>query len=370
MIAKNRLRELDFLRGIAILLVLFRHQYLFGFTERMGWIGVDLFFVLSGFLVSGLLFKEFQRYGSIKPKLFLIRRGFKIYPIYFLFYGLYLLPILIKRQFNLTGFLSDMFFVQNYVWGWGYAYAPSWSLAVEEHFYFGFALLVLFGIRYRFFRFEKHETNSDISRFEILIAVVMGICLVLRIISNTAFPNEIARNITMTHLRIDSLLAGVMVSYWYHFRREMLMGFVNANKKMLLLFALALVSFAPFMDINSSFFVKTTGFTFLYIGFGILLAWFLADEKINARLTKTFSDPVVNLVSKIGFASYSIYIIHTFVNNAFATAVAILLKQQLNPAISFVVTSAISIACGLLMTQYIEKYFLSLRDKYYPARVN
>jgi peptidoglycan/LPS O-acetylase OafA/YrhL len=80
------LREIDFLRGIAILLVLLRHQYLFTFTSRMGWIGVDLFFVLSGFLVSGLLFKEYVKFGDIKPKLFLIRRGFKIYPIYFLFY--------------------------------------------------------------------------------------------------------------------------------------------------------------------------------------------------------------------------------------------------------------------------------------------
>jgi peptidoglycan/LPS O-acetylase OafA/YrhL len=81
-----RLRELDFLRGIAILLVLLRHIHLFSFTKNMGWIGVDLFFVLSGFLVSGLLFKEYIKFGNIRPKLFLIRRGFKIYPIYFLFY--------------------------------------------------------------------------------------------------------------------------------------------------------------------------------------------------------------------------------------------------------------------------------------------
>jgi len=80
-VKSNRLRELDFLRGVAILLVLFRHQLLFSFLKTMGWIGVDLFFVLSGFLISGLLFKEFQKFGAINPKLFLIRRGFKIYHI-------------------------------------------------------------------------------------------------------------------------------------------------------------------------------------------------------------------------------------------------------------------------------------------------
>jgi peptidoglycan/LPS O-acetylase OafA/YrhL len=71
----KRLREIDFLRGVAIILVLLRHKFLFPFTKNMGWIGVDLFFVISGFLVSGLLFKEYQKSGSIQPKRFLIRRG-------------------------------------------------------------------------------------------------------------------------------------------------------------------------------------------------------------------------------------------------------------------------------------------------------
>ncbi|MBA4135425.1 MAG: acyltransferase, partial [Flavobacterium sp.] len=73
----KRLLQLDFLRGMAILLVLLRHKKLFSFTVTMGWIGVDLFFVLSGFLVSGLLFKEYQKHGNIKPGLFLIRRAYK-----------------------------------------------------------------------------------------------------------------------------------------------------------------------------------------------------------------------------------------------------------------------------------------------------
>lgn len=93
-IHQNRLREIDFLRGIAIVLVLFRHTFLFRYTITMGWIGVDLFFVLSGFLVSGLLFKEYIKYGYLRPGRFLIRRGFKIYPVYYLFYLVYIIPII------------------------------------------------------------------------------------------------------------------------------------------------------------------------------------------------------------------------------------------------------------------------------------
>jgi len=81
----KRLSQIDFLRGIALILVLFRHHWVgIDALQHIGWIGVDLFFVLSGFLVSGLLFAEYKRFGSIKPLRFLVRRGFKIYPLFYL----------------------------------------------------------------------------------------------------------------------------------------------------------------------------------------------------------------------------------------------------------------------------------------------
>src|SRR6187399_2228629 len=65
-----RLRHLDFLRGLAVILVLFRHHAFINNTHNAGWIGVDLFFVLSGFLVSGLLFREYIMYKKVYAKLF------------------------------------------------------------------------------------------------------------------------------------------------------------------------------------------------------------------------------------------------------------------------------------------------------------
>ncbi|MBX6315440.1 MAG: acyltransferase, partial [Isosphaeraceae bacterium] len=88
---------LDILRAVAILLVLGHHAP-FSPSDRPillraplfallygGWCGVDLFFVLSGFLVSGLLFTEFKAHGRISPGRFLIRRGFKIYPQFYIY---------------------------------------------------------------------------------------------------------------------------------------------------------------------------------------------------------------------------------------------------------------------------------------------
>jgi peptidoglycan/LPS O-acetylase OafA/YrhL len=92
----QRSKAIDILRALAVFLVLGRHMipvasagpsipgyFAHSFTTlwvRGGWIGVDLFFVLSGFLVSGLLFRGHQKFGVLSGKDFLIRRGLKIYP--------------------------------------------------------------------------------------------------------------------------------------------------------------------------------------------------------------------------------------------------------------------------------------------------
>lgn len=367
---KSRLRELDFLRGIAILLVLFRHQKLFDFTSKMGWIGVDLFFVLSGFLVSGLLFQEYIKFGNIKPKLFLIRRGFKIYPIYFLFYFLYITPKIIKHQFEWKGLFSDFFFIQNYVYGWGYAYVPSWSLAVEEHFYFGFALLFWFAIKNNFFVFKNSFRVFTLSKFELLLVSIMVLTLIMRLISAFYFTENGSRNITMTHLRMDSLLAGVLLSYWYYFKKDKLLQFFTSNKVKLLILVLLLLSFTPFVDFEESFFVRTFGFTFLYVAFGILIAHFLTDVNINTQLDTFLSKPMTDGISKIGFSSYSIYIIHGFVNWMFALINTYILNSCINQTFTFVVTSILSVLSGMFMTLYIENYFLKMRNKYYPSRID
>src|SRR6185437_81561 len=87
--------QLDFLRFCGVFLVMVVHLSITGHTyldkilstiKVGGWTGVDLFFVLSGYLVSGLIIRENELYGSFDPVRFLIRRGFKIYPTYYLYY--------------------------------------------------------------------------------------------------------------------------------------------------------------------------------------------------------------------------------------------------------------------------------------------
>jgi peptidoglycan/LPS O-acetylase OafA/YrhL len=126
--SSGRILQLDILRIIAVFLVLGRHadgfpvdeygrfvSYLTDTWARCGWIGVDLFFVLSGFLVSGILFREYIDRGEIDFKRFFIRRGFKIYPA---FYTMILMTVIagIGQNVNLDRHRvwSEVFFVQNY----------------------------------------------------------------------------------------------------------------------------------------------------------------------------------------------------------------------------------------------------------------
>ena len=126
-----RLKQLDALRALAVLLVLGHHVTWNPIWVRFGWSGVDVFFVLSGFLISGLLFREYKQYGSIHILRFWTRRALKIYPAYYL---LILATVtgrmLAKTPIGWSHIWPDLIFVQSYVPGtWGHL----WSLTIEEH---------------------------------------------------------------------------------------------------------------------------------------------------------------------------------------------------------------------------------------------
>src|SRR5262245_24138215 len=107
---------MDALRGVAILLVLGAHFSSYPFWTRISSTGVNLFFVLSGFLVSGLLFDSFQRSRSVQARRFFIRRGFKIWPSFYIFLATYALIALWKggQHYPFRTLLDAGVFIQNY----------------------------------------------------------------------------------------------------------------------------------------------------------------------------------------------------------------------------------------------------------------
>ena len=142
---------LDGLRGVAILLVILSHAHAPLFDGAF--FGVDLFFVLSGFLITSLLLMEFQQHGKLDYWRFYRRRFFRLMPALALFLGAYCLvaPILWP---DLTDIYSDALVSILYLADYGIAFFDSpdtllhmWSLSVEEHFYLVWPPLLVLMLR-------------------------------------------------------------------------------------------------------------------------------------------------------------------------------------------------------------------------------
>jgi peptidoglycan/LPS O-acetylase OafA/YrhL len=152
----NRERQpgLDLLRALAIIIVVIYHAGIMGFplpgvAHRFGWIGVDLFFVLSGYLIGGQLLAPIAHGQGIKLGRFFVRRGLRILPAYLVILAIYfLLPAWREypEMFPLWKFLLS---VQNIGLRGGTAFSHAWSLGVEDQFYLLLPLVLVLVIRSR-----------------------------------------------------------------------------------------------------------------------------------------------------------------------------------------------------------------------------
>ena len=207
--AAKRQIELDFVRGIAILMVLHFHAspsnvFLMALPQlpliNFGWAGVDLFFVLSGFLVGGLLCREWMKTGRIDSVRFLKRRAFKIWPSY---YALFFAYIITRKQPLNTFFWPNLLNYQNYV---RTSISHSWSLSVEEHFYFAFAFAIWWCA-------SRNVSAARLFRVLFGLAVVVAVYRTTLALTGYGYFFQI-------HTRIDAFLLGVMLSMLFHFWPE------------------------------------------------------------------------------------------------------------------------------------------------------
>jgi len=359
---RRRNLQLDLLRCVAILGVLVTHLASFRppnwWWDRLltqgTWSGVDLFFVISGYLISGLLFSEFQKHGRINFGRFAIRRALKLYPtLYVLVFGVALNRLLVDStdvtERIVRPLLHDIFFVQSYLRG---TYGHFWSLSVEEHFYVLLPLTLYLMIR----NAPSGETNP----FRRLPSIFLAVCifsLSARLITGLLIqPYDHHTHLFPTHLRLDSLLFGVLISYWQHFHSEVFRAAINRIRPLLLPSSLVLIAPAFFLPLEN-FSIYTIGLSLLYLGYGCLILAMLQmplhAEGFAGRLLWPFS--------YIGQHSYSIYLFHISIME-FLMQYGLLGDRR-----GIFLYFASTILGGILLSKFIEFPVLHLRRPNFPG---
>lgn len=356
-----RLPALDVLRGVAILLVLWAHLPAIGpdasrlerlvvaTGHRIGWAGVDLFFVLSGFLVSGLLFQSYQRTGALGVGRFLIRRGFKIYPPFWI-YLLFTAPIALGIAPDAGRQLArQVVFLQNYGGELPGAWGATWSLAVEEHFYLLLPLMLAVLLAY-----QGHLRLVPRVGVAILIAA-----LGLRIWTATRLPFQYPTHQHPTHLRLDSLMAGVLVAYAVHADRRTFLAFADRHRRRIAM--VTPLGLTPLAWPVPHPWMHTVGFTATYLSAAAVLVLAIARPAPTGVLARGSA--------WIGRQSYAIYLWHLPL--LFLADVALRRLTGSAPYWSLVCWFVGgSVGVGALMTRLVERPALALRDRWFPSELS
>ncbi len=357
----RRIAGLDVLRAIAVFLVITNHVATGENTSQLsmpiwlqplhqaGWVGVDLFFVLSGFLVSGLLFDEFQKSRTIHVRRFLIRRGFKIYPGFYVFFLSTLALIAWQSELPTAQKLwGELLFLQNY---WGRLWNHTWTLAVEEHFYLGIAVVIG--------ALASRPVLRPLAPLPILLVTT---CVLIFFLRHDAYDGHWQSTVLPSHLRADSLAFGVLISYGWSFHHAAMKQVCQRFRWWLLVFGCISLSPAFFLEKETSRWLVTSGLTVLYLGAGAIL---LSVLSFSTPRTHTVLSVIIERLARIGFYSYSIYLWHMPVIWWLTPGVMVWMGLD-SVSAEWLISLPLCVVVGIIMAELVEMPTLALRERYFP----
>lgn len=364
---------LDNLRAFAIIMVFLFHYYRwFEHPDwmpnffRFGWTGVDLFFVLSGFLISSQLFANIKKTRTFSMKEFYIKRFFRIIPIYFFVLALYLLFPFFSNDFGdgqkLAPLWQFLTFTHNFYVDFTNArsFGQVWSLCVEEHFYLLLPITLLLLLKIDFFR-----------KGYILLVLIFIAGFFLRFYSwNNIYleqtggienpPFWIQTVYMPTYNRLDGLLVGVAIAGLYNYLPTLFLKLSKYANAFLVAGLMMIVSayflFSPLYTLSGSIF----SFPFVSIGFGFIVLGAIMPSSV-------FYNWKSIALTKIAELSYGLYLIHAAV---ILSAQTFLIDYGIlkDSTLTFIFSTIVCLIIALILNYSIERPFMKMRGRFLKSK--
>jgi peptidoglycan/LPS O-acetylase OafA/YrhL len=364
--SENRLAGLDHLRALAIIIVFFWHYIQWGRPDwlvpigEFGWTGVDLFFVLSGFLIAGQLFRKMKKNEPLSYSEFYLKRSLRIFPAYLAVVALY---------FSITGFrekatISPLWKFLSFTMNFGLdktkyaAFSHAWSLCIEEQFYLLLPFILMTLLAYKATR-----------RGMWLVVGLFIAGFIVRYFSWMHFVSQFYEHPEMeggravwlqwiyypTYNRLDGLLAGVSIAALFYFK-PLLAARITKYGNLLLVLSFVILTGAWFLCRDTgSFNASVFGFPLVSIGYGVMVIAALSPNCILYKYPLKGS-------ALIALLAFCIYLTHKQLIN---------LTQELfkgygvdsNSNLMLLLCILVSLLGGTTLYLLVERPFMRLRER-------
>ncbi|MEW9625851.1 acyltransferase family protein [Rhodanobacter geophilus] len=348
----QRLPGLDLLRAIAIVWVMLFHSWMIGgiggplqTVADYGWMGVDLFFVLSGYLIGCQLLEPLGRGEPLHFGAFYLRRAFRILPVFLVVLAIYLLFPAWREAPGMQPAWQFLTFTVNLLIDYQHnqAFSHAWSLCVEEHFYLLFPLLAWW--------LARRSSRALVIGFAVLVVATGMLLRGHAVLHGKAWLESVYYP---TWTRLDGLLAGAMLATIQAYRPRWWAGMQQRAGALVIAGGLLAAAAIWLFHDKTGFAASVFGFPLLALALALLVAGGAGATRGPAR----WRIPGAGWLAGV---SYSLYLSHKLALHAVHDA--LLRWPAVHGFAAFALYALAIAATGALLHYAVERPFLRLRTR-------